>query len=681
MLKPIRRLLFACFPALLPAAQESATADETVAEIVVYGRAQTLLGAASSASEGTVGYLDLELPPLLRVGELVEAVPGMVATQHSGSGKANQYFLRGFNLDHGTDFLVTVDGVPVNFRTHGHGQGYLDLNFLIPELVETITYRKGIHHADAGDFSSAGSADFRYYEQLEEKTARLSVGDNEYVDGFVAGSFDAGSGTLTAAGDLTFYAGPWELDEELQQLKTYVAYRFPVAGAMARVSFSGYSSNWNSTDQVPLRAVQSGLIDPLGYIDPDLGGSTDRYSVAASFEYDNLQTTAYMIDYDLSLLSNFTYQLEDPVSGDQFEQVDQRRVYGATIRGHTHLGGSQEVLRLRWGGDLQYDDIDRVGLFPTEGGQRIGVIRDDSVRVTSLGAYGDLQVTVGDRLRASAGLRADQLRWNVEARNAANSGQGNDTLTSPKFNLAYRLGSSAELYANWGEGFHSNDVRGVTIRQDPVTGAPVDNVEPLVKSDGGEVGLRIELGDMLNVTVTRFLLNLDSELVFVGDRGGTEASPATRRIGTEIAGFWQATEWLAANFNVTSVDAKFREVEGSGRAIPGAVETVISLGLNAAWNNKLFASARARYLGVAPLVEDGSVWSDGSLLVNAGIGYRWHRSELRLDAFNLFNSNDDDIAYFYASRLDGEPDGGVEDIHFHPLEPRALRLSLTYRWQ
>jgi len=654
--------------------------DDAVDEVIVYGRAQSLLGTAQSASEGLVGYADLELTPLLRVGELAEAVPGMVATQHSGTGKANQYFLRGFNLDHGTDFSATVDGVPVNLRTHGHGQGYLDLNFMIPELVESVTYRKGPYSPKNGDFSSAGSAQFSLYERLDENTLRATVGEYDHLRGLAAGSLDVGGTTFTGAVDLTRYSGPWEIDEDLRQFKVHGSAAGSLGGLEAGVTFMGYHSEWNSTDQVPRRAVESGEIDRLGFIDPDLGGKTDRVSLTGRLESDSWTATAYVIDYDFTLFSNFTYLLDDPVDGDQFEQRDERRVYGARIDGHRHWSEPGIPVRLSWGADIRYDDIDEVGLFPTVERRRTGVVREDSVDEFSAGAYADLSFSLSERLRATLGLRGDYFEWDVDARVADNSGTGSDSLLTPGAGIAWRLDDATEVYANWGRGFHSNDVRGATITIDPASGEPADRVDALVPSEGGELGLRFEPGERLSATLTAFWLDLDSELVFVGDGGSTEPNAASERRGIEIASFVQATDWLAANLEYTWVDAAFKADDGNGDRIPGAVESTLSFGLNAAFDNRFFASARLRYLGEAPLIEDGSVVSDDSLLVNASLGYRWDRAELRLDAFNLFESDDNDIAYYYASRLAEEPAGGVDDVHFHPLEPRSVRLSLAYRW-
>ncbi|MEM9532598.1 MAG: TonB-dependent receptor [Pseudomonadota bacterium] len=648
---------------------------ELVEELVVYGRSEEVIGTADQASEGSVAFDDIRLPPMLRIGELAEAVPGMVATQHSGTGKANQYFLRGFNLDHGTDFSAFVDGAPINMRTHGHGQGYLDLNFIIPELVERTSYRKGPYGVQAGDFSSAGSVAFDLYDRLDESIVNLTVGEFDFYRGVVAGSAVAGNGTVTYAFDQTAYGGPFELDEDLSQTRFYANYAGALGSMSSKISLLGYLSEWTSSDQLPQRAVESGLVDRLGFIDPFLGGHTDRFGLTGELAGSNWDASAYVIDYDFSLFSNFTYGLDDPENGDQFEQIDRRRIYGLR---HDRTGTGP--VALNWGGDLRYDDIAEVGLFRTVERSRIGTVRSDAVEQLSASAYGEVEFRPLANLRASIGARVDYFDWEVDAQRQANSGSGSDTLVSPKLNLAYRLGESAELYANWGRGFHSNDVRGNTISVDPASGEAADPVDALVPSNGAELGLRVERGERFNATLTAFALDLDSELLFVGDAGGTEVNGASERRGLELTTFLQATDWLAVNFSYTYTDSQFEQDEGAGREVPGAIESSASLGLNGAWDNGLFIAARARYLGEAPLVEDNSVRSPSSLLVNVGGGYRFGNVSLRLDVFNLLDSNDFDIAYFFPSRLPGEPAEGVEDVHFRPLEPRSIRTSVTYHW-
>ena len=662
------------------AAAQAEPVRHSYEEVIVFGRAEQQVGVANTASEGLVGYDDIQLPPLLRVGELVEAVPGMVATQHSGTGKANQYFLRGFNLDHGTDFAARVDGVPINFRSHGHGQGYLDLNFMIPELVETSRYRKGPYHANVGDFGSAGSVDFSLYRELPETMLRLTAGEFGYQRGLFAGSTELGNGTLLGAVDITRYEGPWDLDENLEQNKAHFNYRFNVGELTADIGLQLYENTWDATDQIPRRAVQSGLVDELGFIDPDLGGDTSRYALTTSLASDRWQAGAYLVDYDLTLYSNFTYLLDNPDDGDEFEQRDSRQVWGAWVNGSRSLAlGGQDTL-LRWGGELRYDDIDEVGLYRTRSRQRLDTTRQDQVEELSLSAWASIEMALTERLRAVAGLRGDYFDWDVDALREPNSGNGDDNQISPSLNLAYRVSDAVEAYASWGQGFHSNDVRGATIAFDPGSGEPVDTVDAISGSEGAELGVRWEQGQRFNASLVAFWLELDSELVYVGDAGTTEANDGSQRTGVELSGFWQATDWLAFNAAYTWTDAEFKADQGGGREIPGAVEDTFTLGANAHWANGLNMNLRLRYLGEAPLEETGTVSSQDSWLLNAGAAYRWRDAEFRLDVFNLLDTGRNDIAYFYASRLPGEPQEGVEDVHFHPLEPRAVRGSVTLYW-
>jgi len=652
-----------------------------VEELVVYGRAEPQLGQAATASEGVVGYDDIQAPPKLRVGELVEAVPGMVATQHSGTGKANQYFIRGFNLDHGTDFAVSVEGVPINMRSHGHGQGYLDLNFLIPELVETTRFRRGPYSASVGDFSSAASVEFDLYDRLDEALLSATLGEYGFYRALGAASVDLGGGSATGAVDFTAYDGPWDLSEDLEQFKLFGAYNGSVGEADFRLTLQGYDNIWTSTDQIPERAVDSGLISPLGNLDDDLGGETSRHALTGSLDFGGLSVAAYAVDYDFTLFSNFTYFLDDPDAGDEFEQRDKRRIYGIGIQGGSNRESIRGPLTFAWGSDLRFDDIDEVGLYRTVARERSETIRADQVDQLSLSAWGESRWQATEDLRVILGLRADWYDWNVTASRVENSGSGDDAIITPKLGLAWLLSDAVEVYASLGSGFHSNDVRGATITVDPGDGTPVDPVPALVRSNGGELGLRFERGRAINATLSVFWLELDSELVYVGDAGTTEANQGSERLGVETTLFWRPADWLAINAAYALTDARFQRDLGDGREIPGAVESTFSLGANAKWANGWSASARLRWLGEAPLVEDNSVRSDASLLVNAGLAWRGGPLEYRVDVFNVFDSNDNDIAYFYASRLPGEPPAGVEDVHFHPLEPRSVRASVTWHWE
>ena len=520
--------------------QQSPADATNLDRVIVTGRRQNLVGEAISASEGSVSQSDIAEHPLLRTGDLLEFVPRLVATAHSGSGKANQYFLRGFNLDHGTDFSTSIDGMPVNMRTHGHGQGYTDLNFLIPEAIGSLTYRKGTYYADVGDFSSAGSAEFRVANTVDAGQASLTVGSHQYSRIAVVDSTRLGAGDLLYAGEYQTYNGPWtDIDEQVRKKNALLRYSVDLRGGRAHATLMAYDNTWNAADQIPQRAVDSGLISEFGSLDTTVGGTSSRYSLSGGWNGPAFGGTfsadAYAIDYALNLWSNFTYLLDDPVNGDQFQQVDDRTIYGFRLSEEWERGRS----RWRLGADGRLDDIDRVALLRTRAREQTGTVRDDRVREGSLGIYLANEFRFSDRLRSYVGVRRDQYDFEVDSTLAANSGDARAGITSYKASLAYQPADRLELYASYGTGFHSNDARGTTITIDPVNGEPAERVDPLVDSRGAELGARMYSRERrLQGTLALWTLALDSELLFVGDAGNTEPSRPSRRNGIEGGLYW-----------------------------------------------------------------------------------------------------------------------------------------------
>jgi hypothetical protein len=659
-----------------------------IAEVEVVGRAEDLVGIVDSASTGRVGQVEIQRIPFLRPAEVLEVIPGLIATQHSGDGKANQYFLRGFNLDHGTDFSSYLEGVPLNMPTHAHGQGYLDLNSLIPELVEVVEYRKGPYYADVGDFSSAGTSRIGYVRRLDRSLLKVGVGENDYYRAVAATSPKLADGDLLLAAEGHFYEGPWDRDENLQKWNALAKWTRDLRFATASVFVSGYGADWDSTDQIPRRAVRQGLIDDHGNLDDDVGGKTSRYVASAMIERGKTNSTraqAYVGYYDLDLWSNFTYFLDDPINGDEFQQSDKRVFLGLDLAQDVDVEVRGVSLLNTFGAQLRHDDID-VELYDTANRNVVSTTRDDDVKVTSLGFYWALEAYLLPWLRGNVGLRGDVYWFDVDSNTLPeNSGAEHDAQFSPKVGLVLGPWASTELYLNYGRSFHSNDARGTTIRTDPTSGDPVDTVHPLVKSEGAEVGTRTTWVPGLHSTLAFWWLELDSELLYVGDAGTTEPSRASRRYGVELANYWRATDWLTLDCDFTWTDTEFKDSDPVGDDIPGAVETTVAAGASVDFTNGLFGSLRVRHFGKRPLIEDGSVKSDPTTLVNLQTGWRWQRFrygelELTLDVLNLFDSSDDDITYFYASRLPGEPADGVEDIHFHPVEPRTVRGYVTWRF-
>jgi hypothetical protein len=643
---------------------------------------ENLVGVALSATQGVVSPRQIENRPIMRAGEVLEAVPGVIISQHSGEGKANQYYLRGFNLDHGTDFATTVAGVPVNMPTHAHGHGYSDLNFLIPELIAGVQFNKGPYAAEEGDFSTAGASHIRYVNALDKPMARLSLGGEGWRRLFVAASPKLAGGHLLAAVEAGHNDGPWERPDDYSKLNGVVRYSRGTTGHAFALSAMAYSADWQSTDQVPSRAIDSGLIGRFGGLDDTLGGVTGRYSLSADWQRSTAggvtRATAYGMRYRLNLFSNFTYFLDDPINGDQFEQADRRYLLGGRVthrQGGRIAGRSSEFLA---GFDTRHDNIGTIGLYHTADRTRLSATREDAVRQTSAGVFArhDLQWTPW--LRSTLGLRADRFQFDVDAGNPLNSGREADGIVSPKATVILGPWSSTEFYVNWGNGFHSNDARGATITVDPKTGESADRVTPLVRARGEEIGIRSTRLRHLQATAALWRLDLDSELLFVGDAGTTEAGRPSRRRGVELSAVYAPLPWLALDADLSLSRARFRDGGEAGNRVPGAVERVFGGGLILENAGPIFGSLRLRHFGARDLIEDGSRRSEPTTLVNLQAGAAVSpRVRVNADVFNLFDRRVSDIDYFYASRLPGEDPGGREDVHFHPALPRSIRIGLN----
>ena len=662
--------------------QQSASGEpQQLERVVVEGRSADLTGIASAASEGSVGYIELADRPFLRRGELLEVIPGVVITQHSGGGKANQYFLRGFNLDHGTDFSVSVEGMPVNMRTHAHGQGYADLNFLVPEFVESVGYSKGPFFAAVGDFSGAGAANFRLLSELPNDFITLEAGEHGYLRAVAGVTVRRGAAGITTFGaEAEHYDGPWELEDDFRRFNGLLRHGWTAGEGTFSLTALGYHAEWMATDQIPLRAVESGALDRFGYVDPSNGGVTDRASLSfdGTIKAGDGETrfTAYAIHYRLNLFSNFTYFLDDPDNGDQFNQRDRRLIAGGEVA-RTWLGQGRGSTTL--GAQVRADLISELALNRTSRRAVRSVVRSDEVKEVSAGLFTSTTLRISDRLRGEFGLRGDLYLFDVESDLASNSGETTAGIFSPKASLVYAGGEKTELYLNVGHGFHSNDARGTVIRVDPLSGDPAERVDPLSRSLGFEAGVRTSIVPGLVTTVSLWQLDLDSELVFVGDAGGTEASGASRRYGFELANFYRLGSWLTLDADLALTHARYRDAGAEDR-VANSLDTVITAGATVDFADGWFAGLRLRYFGDQPLIEDDSVRAPSSVTLNGRLGYATRHWEAALDVLNLLDRENNDIAYYYGSRLAGEDVEGQEDVHFHPAEPLTLRLSLTRRF-
>lgn len=662
-----------------------ANAEEAMLERVIVESSRTsLLGEAESANSGIVTRQQLEARTVYRNGDVLEAMPGLIVSQHSGEGKANQFYLRGFNLDHGTDLRTTVDGMIVNQRSHAHGQGWTDLNFLIPEIVRRLEYRKGTYYAAEGDFSSAGAANVVYANTLDRGIASIGVGQYGYRRTLLAASPAMAGGNLLYALELFHNDGPFTHPDDYRKLNGVLRYSQGNEANGFNVTGMAYRGAWNATDQLPKRAVDTGQIQRFDAIDPSDGGTAHRYSLSAAWH----RTTAaasthingYVIRNETDLYSNFTYFLDDPVNGDQFNQRDRRTTTGLNLsHGVFHrLFGRTTMTTV--GMQLQSDNIFN-GLFSTVQRQLLSTTRRDHIVESSVGTYVENTTNWTEKFRTLAGLRYDAYRFKVDSDNPANSGTVNDGIASPKLSFVLGPWSKTEYYFNVGRGFHSNDARGTTITVDPKDpAAAVGKVPGLVRSNGIEVGVRTEIVPGLESAVSLYRLDFDSELIFVGDAGTTQASRPSRRIGIELNNHYRATRWLTIDGDLAYARARFRGDDPTvGNRIPGAVEGVASLAVAVDNIGPWFGALQFRYFGPRPLIEDNSVRSKGTASLNGRIGYKITRNtRVQLEGFNLTNRQDSAIDYFYESRLATEPIGSrTADIHFHPIESRSLRITFV----
>ena len=679
--RPFRSSLLALAVAASWAPGAWAGGEQELPKVTVTG---TLVGAADSANVGTVTKKQLEARTAYRPGELLEATPGLVVSQHSGEGKANQFYLRGFNLDHGTDLRTTVDGMLVNQRSHGHGQGWTDLNFLIPELAADLRYRKGTYYASEGDFSSAGAVEITYLDAMDSGIANIGFGQNGYRRALLADSPSVGGGKLLYALEAMHNDGPFTRPDDYRKYNGVLRYSQGDRANGWNVTGMAYQAKWNATDQIPLRAVQNGQLGRFDLIDPTDGGEAHRYSLSGAWRTStatsSTEVNAYVTHWKLDLFSNFTYFLDNPVDGDQFNQPDRRTTTAINAR----HAWSTKLLDLdsesQVGVQFQNDNIFNA-LTNTKARELLSTTRRDHIVESSVGVWFDNAVRWTPIFRTVAGLRADTYRFDVQSDLAANSGKRTASIVSPKLNLIFGPFAKTEFYVNLGSGFHSNDARGAVISVDPKTGDPAERVTPLPRSKGLELGVRTSVLPGLQTSLAVYRLDLASELIFVGDAGNTEAGRPSRRIGFELANYYKLDDWLTIDADLAFAQARFRGDAPEGNRIPGAVEGVGSVAV--AFDNigPWFGALQLRYFGPRPLIEDNSVRSKATSGLNARVGYKISPTlQVELQGFNLTNRQVSAIDYYYTSRLPGEPAQGKADIHFHPIESRSFRVSLTAKF-
>jgi hypothetical protein len=675
----------------------------------------TGVSSMNAASAGDVSQGQIAAVPLLRPAAILENVPGLIVTQHSGEGKANQYFLRAFNLDHGTDLAMEVDDMPVNMPSHAHGQGYSDLNFLIPEMAADLHYKKGPYFADEGDFATAGTARIGLTDQAAT-SATLGVGEDGYRRGLLMGSTSVAGGTLLGAGEIYHNDGPFDVPDGYNRRSALLRYYLGDAGDFTTVTAMTYSGKWNSTDQVPQRAIDEGLIDRYGSLNPSDGGVTSRSSVSFSrvkrSDAGQLQFSGYVIRYRLDLWSTFTYYLQDPRLGDQILQHDDRVVYG--LKGSktwfTDLFGAPATNVI--GLQTRIDDIRDVGIYATDRRRILGTRQNSGVLESNGALYAENSIRWLASLRTTLGLRADAFDFDVKDKMLNGDGSCNlnsdpegcatgnkrASIFSPKLGIVLGPWAGTSYFVNVGEGYHSNDARGVTRSGQNSDGKPIT---PLTRAISAEIGIAGDIAPSWHTTVDLFKLKLKSELVFDGEAGVTSPSGSTTRVGIEWGNTYRFNGWLSASLNASVTRARFdgnaapddlgcgtaaasnpcvHPIGIVGRYVPNSPTNVIDAGLTAQRESGFFGALRARHFGDSPLVEDNSAKSPAYTTVDAQIGFRQaNRWLVAADVFNLANVKWNDIEYFYVSRLKNEASPEADYV-VHPGIPRTFRARFQYQF-
>ncbi len=664
----------------------------TLQEVAVSASPQQMTGIADSASEGTVTAKQLAARPLLRPAEAMETVPGMIVTQHSGDGKANQYFLRGFNLDHGSDFASYIDGMRVNNVSHAHGQGYMDLNFLIPELIGRLRYRKGVYAAEDGDFAVTGSARIDYARTLAAPFVDLTVGGHDYRRLLAAGSRALTDDINTlAAVEYVGNNGPWDVPEHVGKRNLVMKLSRGTAQNGQALSLMAYDAQWTATEHVPERAIDNGEIGRYGTLAPRDGGRTHRYSLAYDWAESGTdvlrRANVYVIDYGLNLFSSPSGLLDG-----QHEQADQRTAWGGNASQTWLLGERGFDSEATLGVQFRQDRID-LGLYQTVDRQRTAVTRLDRVTENALGIYGELRSQWQPWLRSSLGLRWDGLRASVTpvagVFNMNNGGNASASQLSPKLGIVigpfagpFSQAPSTEYFLNWGRGFHSNDARGATTRSNVNDGSSVATNPLMVQATGSEIGVRTSPLPGWQSSLTLWQMALDSELIFIGDEGVTEPRGSSHRHGIEWSNYYSNGRGLIVDGDIAISRAKLDEASNGGTHVPNAVPLTASLAATLDEGGAWFGGVRLRYLGAYALEETNTEKSTAFWTVNLKLSYRLSTQvQLSADILNLFDRRANDIEYWGTSCTRSEGAGcnggaGFDGRSIHPLEPRTLRLGM-----
>ena len=669
----------------------------------------------SAASSRAVRAFDLAVRPKQSAQQLLQMAPGLIIAQHAGGGKAEQIYLRNFDADHGTDVAITVDGMPVNMVSHGHGQGYADLHFVIPDVIEGLDVHKGPYFTQFGNLATAGAVAFRTRSHLPENLLRFETGSfaTRRATLLYQLPLEEPDNTVYFAGEYYGTDGPVADPQGLRRLNVFTKYHTHLSERTSlMIDAGGFTSAWTASGQLPQRAVDSGIISRFGSLDDLEGGTTGRQNLNITLrshgaKNSNFTSRIWASYYDFKLFSNFTLFLDHPVEGDMIEQTDDRVLFGVenTFSFYHDLVG--RLTHTRFGGGLRADNA-AVALWHSPERVRQTALVDSRVIERNGYLWGQEEIFLHPSLRLILGLRADYFTFNVEDRLEGQrselphaSGAAQAEILSPKLGLVYSPSTHLDLFLNAGSGFHSNDARAVVIdrRAQQIAsrlrgGLSTDeeiasalgrlnidsghlSADLLPRAVGAEVGARSRWQRGINVSTALWWLRLEEEFVYVGDGGMTEPSGRTQRVGLDFEAHAQLRDWLWADMDITLSQGELMDEPSDANEIPLAPRVTSEGGLAARHPDGLDLSLRYRLIGDRPANEDDSVTAEGHFLLQADIGYQVDRWRLQLSLENLLDSEWNEAQVDTESRLPAE-DEPVSELHFTPGNPRRARLGVSY---
>ncbi|HNP29483.1 MAG TPA: TonB-dependent receptor plug domain-containing protein [Nitrospirales bacterium] len=626
---------------------------------------------------------EILLQPQGRPADLLRLAPGLITLEHSGgAGKADQFLLRGFDTDHGTDLALHVDGMPINMRSHAHGQGYGDINFIIPETIAEIDVKKGPYHVEYGDFATAGAANYVTREVVPHTIVQSAGGNFNTQRHLFMSSPTRDQFRTLFAGEFYYTDGPYDFVNRNTRYNGLAKLTFdPSATSQLSMTFTQHYGRWNGSGQIPLRNVTSGRLDRFGSLDPSEGGKSVRSTGRLDYHFDlpgggTAFARLWAQYYYLSLFSNFTFFLNDPVSGDGIEQTDRRWLTGGDL-GYRHMFRlfNQEGI-LTGGLQTRFDQI-QVRLGTQQKRASLAITQESDIFESSFSPYLKVDLQFLPWMRFVGGGRIDVFTYHVKDRCGTDclvrpNGTTSDAIASGKANLIFGPWARTEFFMNIGTGFHSNDARDVVSNPSATT---------LPRAIGYELGIRSQPWTWSEFLATFWVLDLESELLFVGDEGTTEARGKTRRLGTELSARLTPVEWLVLRGDITYTNAEFRK---TGNSIPLAPEFTAFSSVTTRFPSGLSGTLQMLTVGSRAGTEDTRVKLEPFTIFDLVLRYKipltlpTGRMEAFLSIRNLTDTDWRQAQFYYASRLPGEPTGGVADIHFVPGTPRMIMGGLTW---